>query len=134
MHICLDWIPELLSQPELENQIFAVDFTSHLAVQYTLPKALGIARLAINTLATLIGVLPATDRVSLFMPVLPALTRICSAFPPLAEGATDLLLQLGKVSSAQAALGDKAAKVLCQEVNKTFSTLLQKAILQSNVY
>ncbi|XP_051176498.1 integrator complex subunit 2 [Leptopilina boulardi] len=134
MHICLDWIPELLSQPEPEKQVFAVDLASHLAVQYALPKALSVSRLAINTLITLLGVLPAKDRVVLFMPVLSALTRICLAFPPLAEDTTGLLLQLGRVSSAQAALGDKSAEILCQEVNATFSSLLQKAILQSRVY
>ncbi|KAK0165379.1 hypothetical protein PV328_003895 [Microctonus aethiopoides] len=134
MHICLDWIPELLSQPEPEKQIFAVDLASHLAVQYALPKALSVSRLAINTLITLLGVLPAKDRVVLFMPVLSALTRICLAFPPLAEDTTELLLQLGRVSSAQAALGDKSAEILCHEVNMTFSSLLQKAILQSRVY
>ncbi|XP_015518272.1 integrator complex subunit 2 isoform X1 [Neodiprion virginianus] len=134
MHICLDWIPELLSQPEPEKQVFAVDLASHLAVQYALPKALSVSRLAINTLATLLGVLPAKGRVLLFMPVLPALTRICLAFPPLAEDTTALLLQLGRVSVAQAALGDKSAEILCREVNKTFAALLQKAILQSRVF
>ncbi|KAG7188387.1 hypothetical protein KM043_008039 [Ampulex compressa] len=134
MHICLDWIPELLSQPEPERQVFAVDLASHLAIQYALPKALSVSRLAINTLITLLGVLSAKDRVVLFMPVLSALVRICLAFPPLAEDTTSLLLQLGRVNSAQAALGDKSADVLCQEVNETFCNLLRKAILQSRVY
>lgn len=134
MHICLDWIPELLSQPEPEKQVFAVDLASHLAVQYALPKALSVSRLAINTLVTLLGVLPARDRVMLFMPVLSSLTRICLAFPPLAEDTIGLLTQLGRVSSAQAALGDKSAETLCREVNATFSSLLQKAVLQSRVY
>ena len=134
MHICLDWIPELMAQPELDKQVFAVDLVSHLAVQYALPKALGVCRLAINTLGTLLGALPSQDRVSLFMPILPALTRISFAFPPLAEGAIDLLVQLGRVSSAQAALGDNEANILCQEVNATFANLLQKAVLQSSVY
>lgn len=114
--------------------MFAVDLASHLAVQYALPKALSVSRLAINTLVTLLGVLPARDRVMLFMPVLSSLTRICLAFPPLAEDTIGLLTQLGRVSSAQAALGDKTAETLCREVNATFSTLLQKAVLQSRVY
>ncbi|KAL7289015.1 hypothetical protein TKK_0016972 [Trichogramma kaykai] len=134
MHICLDWIPELMAQPELDKQVFAVDLVSHLAVQYALPKALAVCRLAINTLGTLLGALPSQDRISLFMPILPALTRIGFAFPPLVDGAIDLLVQLGRVSTAQAAFGDREAKKLCQEVNATFSQLLQKAVLQSNVY
>ena len=134
MHICLDWIPDLLAQPEAEKQVFAVDLASHLAIQYALPKALSVCRLAINTLTTLLGVLPAKDRVVLFMPVLSSLTRICLAFPPLADDCTALLFQLGRVSSAQAALGDKNAEILCREVNATFCSVMQKAVLQSRVY
>lgn len=134
MHICLDWIPELLSQPEPEKQVFAVDLASHLAIQYALPKTLSVCRLAINTLITLLGVLPAEERVVLFIPVLESLTRICLAFPPLAEDITGLLLQLGRVSAAQAALGDKSADLLCREVKETFCKMLNKAILQTRLY
>lgn len=54
MHICLDFIPELLSQANISKQVFAVDLVSHLSLQYALPKSMSIARLAINTLSTLI--------------------------------------------------------------------------------
>lgn len=54
MHICLDFIPELLSQPSLEKQVFAVDLVSHLSLHYALPKAMSVARLAVNTLSTLV--------------------------------------------------------------------------------
>merc|ERR1719295_1585565 len=54
MHICLDFAPELLSQPDVEKQAFAVDLVSHLCVQYALPKSYSIARLAVNTLSTLL--------------------------------------------------------------------------------
>lgn len=54
MHICLDFIPELLSQPSLDKQVFAVDLVSHLALHYALPKSMSVARLAINTLSTLV--------------------------------------------------------------------------------
>ena len=55
MHICLDFIPELLSMAEMEKQIFAIDLASHLSLQYALPKSLSIAKLCINTLTTLLG-------------------------------------------------------------------------------
>ena len=55
MHICLDFAPELLSQPDVEKQAFAVDLVSHLCVQYALPKSYSIARLAVNTLSTLLS-------------------------------------------------------------------------------
>lgn len=55
MHICLDFIPELLSMPEMEKQIFAIDLASHLALQYSLPRSLSVAKLCLNTLTTLLG-------------------------------------------------------------------------------
>ena len=55
IHICLDFIPELLSQPDLEKQIFAIDLVSHLSVQYALPKSYSTARLAVNSLSTLLS-------------------------------------------------------------------------------
>lgn len=55
MHICLDFAPELLSQPDLEKQVFAVDLISHLSVQYALPKSYSTARLAVNALYTLLS-------------------------------------------------------------------------------
>ena len=55
MHICLDFAPELLSQPDLEKQAFAVDLISHLSVQYALPKSYSVGRLAVNALSTLLS-------------------------------------------------------------------------------
>ena len=55
MHICLDFAPELLSQPDLEKQAFAVDLISHLSVQYALPKSYSVSRLAVNALSTLLS-------------------------------------------------------------------------------
>lgn len=57
MHIAigLNWIPELLQLPDLDKQMFAVELTSHLALQNAMPSTLSISRLAINTLATLLS-------------------------------------------------------------------------------
>ena len=55
MHICLDFAPELLSQPDLEKQAFAVDLISHLSIQYSMPKSYSVARLAVNALSTLLS-------------------------------------------------------------------------------
>jgi integrator complex subunit 2 len=55
MHICLDFIPELLSMAEMNKQIFAINLTSHLSLQYALPKSLCVAKLCLNTLTTLLS-------------------------------------------------------------------------------
>ncbi|KAK9968348.1 hypothetical protein ABG768_002678 [Culter alburnus] len=100
MHICLDFIPELLAQPQLEKQIFAIQLLSHLCTQYALPKSLSVARLAISVMGTLLTVLTRTKRYAFFMPTLPCLVSFCKAFPPLFDDVMSLLVQVGQVSAA----------------------------------
>ena len=85
MFICLDTSPELLSQPSIDKAVFAVDLISHLGVMCAMPKSLSYARLALNSLLTLLGVLSARERRLLVEPALPAIVRIARAFPPLME-------------------------------------------------
>ena len=104
MHICLDFAPELLSQPDLEKQAFAVDLISHLSIQYALPKSYSIARLAVNALSTLLSVLTSSERNILIPPVLPAMVRFCKAFPPLIEDVVGLLLQYGRICASESCI------------------------------
>ncbi|CAI6365811.1 unnamed protein product [Macrosiphum euphorbiae] len=97
MHICLDFIAELLSQPDFQKQIFSIDLISNISQQYPLPKSLSLARLAINTMYTFLSVLTQEDRRELYMPTLPALVRICQVFPTLSEDCITFLNQLGRM-------------------------------------
>uniref|UniRef100_A0A8D0LBH3 Integrator complex subunit 2 n=1 Tax=Sphenodon punctatus TaxID=8508 RepID=A0A8D0LBH3_SPHPU len=103
MHICLDFIPELIAQPELEKQIFAIQLLSYQCIQYALPKSLSVARLAINVMGTLLTVLTQAKRYSFFMPTLPCLVSFCQAFPPLYEDIMSLLIQIGQVCASDVA-------------------------------
>ncbi|XP_029467424.1 integrator complex subunit 2 isoform X1 [Rhinatrema bivittatum] len=103
MHICLDFIPELLAQPELEKQKFAIQLLSYLCIQYALPKSLSVARLAINVMGTLLTVLTKVKRYAFFMPTLPCLVSFCQAFPPLYEDIMSLLIQIGQVCASDVA-------------------------------
>lgn len=100
MHICLDFIPELLSQPQMEKQMFAVELASYLCLQYALPKALNIARLVINVMFTLSSALATEERVEYLIRTVPSLVRVCQAFPPLCEDVTSLLTQVGRICIA----------------------------------
>nr|XP_014342738.1 PREDICTED: integrator complex subunit 2 [Latimeria chalumnae] len=103
MHICLDFIPELLAQPELEKQVFAIQLLSHLCIQYVLPKSLSVARLAINVMGTMLTVLTQAKRFAFFMPTLPCLVSFCQAFPPLYDDVMSLLIQVGQVCASDVA-------------------------------
>uniref|UniRef100_A0A8C3AF91 Integrator complex subunit 2 n=1 Tax=Cyclopterus lumpus TaxID=8103 RepID=A0A8C3AF91_CYCLU len=103
IHICLDFIPELLAQPQLEKQIFAIQLLSYLCTQYALPKSLSVARLAISVMGTLLTVLTRAKRFSFFMPILPCLVAFCQAFPPLYDEVAGLLVQVGQVCASDVA-------------------------------
>uniref|UniRef100_A0A7N6AA83 Integrator complex subunit 2 n=1 Tax=Anabas testudineus TaxID=64144 RepID=A0A7N6AA83_ANATE len=109
IHICLDFIPELLAQPQLEKQIFAIQLLSYLCTQYALPKSLTVASNAFlslylaATIWPLAVMLTRPKRFSFFMPTLPCLVAFCQAFPPLYDDVAALLVQVGQVCASDVA-------------------------------
>lgn len=156
MHICLDFIPELLSMPEMDKQIFAIDLSSHLSLQYSFPKSLSVAKLCINTLTTLLGLLSSDTRIELFRAVLPCIVRFAEAFPPLLDDCIQFLMQLGRIAESQAMLGRKTesmpavifnrikldehasktknAEKLVEDVRNTFSKLCEEAVMKPRIF
>lgn len=151
MHICLDFIPELLSMPEMEKQILAIDLSSHLSLQYALPRSLSVAKLCINTLTTLLGILSSDMRIEMFRPILPCIIRFSEAFPPLIDECVLLLMQLGRIVESQHALGRsqavpallgkvgstnklKTVAKLADEIKETFGVMLERAVLEPRIY
>ncbi|EFA05171.1 integrator complex subunit 2 [Tribolium castaneum] len=148
MHICLDFLQELMQQPSLDKQIFAIQLLSHLCIQYALPKSLNLCVAALNLLYALLGSLSSSQRVRLFRPILPALVRISEAFPPLVDDIVNLMMQLAKVCKSQASLAShfdvhlgkelevsaEESKELCVLVQETFSDILDRAVFKSKIY
>ncbi|XP_072034600.1 integrator complex subunit 2-like [Amphiura filiformis] len=130
MHICLDFIPELLSQPQQDKQIFAIELVSHLCLQYALPKSLSVARLTVNVMSTLLAVLPEEKLSQFFLPTLPALIRICQAFPPMYEDVTSLLIQIGRMVSSQMAANDMSTTHTETSFSHDYLSLKENAKLQ----
>lgn len=144
MHICLDFIPELLSQPDLSKQVFVVQLTSHLCEKYAITKSLNVAKLCFNVAFTLLQLLPSVRRALFFIPVLPALVRICRVFPILREDADIILSQINQITlthiastSSRLSLGSSRPfegleRMNWSEVRKLISTLsLQEALYLS---
>lgn len=148
MHICLDFLQELMQQPNLNKQIFGIQLLSHISLQYALPKSLNLCVMALNLLCALLGGVSSTQRIKLFKPVLPALVRISEAFPPLTDDIVNLLMQLSRVCESQASLAShfdahlgkgleiasQESKELCELTQQTFSEILDKSVLQSKIY
>lgn len=156
MHICLDFIPELLSMPEMDKQIFAIDLSSHLSLQYAFPKSLSVAKLCMNTLQTLLGILSSDARIEMFRTILPCIVRFAEAFPPLLDDCVQFLQQLGRIAESQAVLGRKTesiptiifdrfkldeyslktknAEKLVEEVRETFAKVCEEAVLKPRIF
>jgi len=103
MHICLDFIPELLSQPDLSKQVFVIELVSHLCEKYAITKSLNVAKLCFNVAYTLLQLLPSDKRVQFYLPTLPALLRICKLFPILQEDTRIILNQINQITLAHIA-------------------------------
>lgn len=103
MHICLDFIPELLSQPDISKQVFVIELTSHLCEKYAITKSLNVAKLCFNVAFTMLQLLSSERRALFFIPVLPALIRMCDVFPILRDDAEIILNQINQISVAHMA-------------------------------
>ncbi|XP_005110013.1 integrator complex subunit 2 [Aplysia californica] len=157
MHICLDFIPELLGQPQRNKQVFGVQLLAQLCRQYHLPKSMNIAKLGIDIMFTLLSVLEKSEWVSFFRQTVPSLLPICEAFPPLCDESTSLLSQIGRVCYAHMTVVGNAAKTnssrslevsklgspvspsaeyegLYSTVQQTFTQICEKAVVLGKVY
>jgi integrator complex subunit 2 len=54
MHICIDFVPKLLSHSDLNKQIFAINLISALCQKYPIVRTYNVAKLAINSISTLL--------------------------------------------------------------------------------
>lgn len=141
MHICMDFLLELMQQPSINKQIFAIQLLSYISVQFAIPKSLNLCVTALNLLYALLGGISSTQRIHLFKPILPALVRISKAFPPLIDDIVQLLSQLMKICQSQASLTShfdtnsmEDSRELCNLTQKTFTDILRNAVLKIDIF
>ncbi|XP_055912059.1 integrator complex subunit 2 [Eupeodes corollae] len=157
MHICIDFLHEILGMPEMERQIFTIDLTSYLVLRYSIPKSLSVAKLCVSTVLTLLGLLSNDAKVEMFSKILPAIVRFSEAFPVLLDDCISFLMQAGRSLYSRDTLGRDAscmallplqtsskslsnlknsqgAKKLVSAVENSFSSLIDEAISQVELY
>ena len=54
MHICVDFVSELLQLDDHSKHLFAFELASRLCLHYRMPKQLAVGRLCLATMSTLI--------------------------------------------------------------------------------
>lgn len=101
MFICLDFLPELIAQPQRSKLSFGIRLMSHLGLQYPVPKSLSVAKLGLNVMHTMLTILTSYQRCLFYSVTLPDLIRFCTSFPVLIEDTISLLIQLGKILQSE---------------------------------
>jgi len=125
MHICLDFIPELLLQGPLEKQLFAIWLAAHLAEKYPLQKSLDVCMVVISRFKSS---RQRKDPKDFLMQAIPALITISRAFPHLSEDVCEILIDLkSKTGVAQERVID-----LDHLIDDTFQTLVSDVILKGS--
>ena len=90
--VCLDWLPELLSQPQLGKQLFAIHVAAHLARRYPMPRSLDVAQRVLARLRQQPGIL--RDPPSFIDEAVQSVEIICRAFPLICEEAVMVAIDL----------------------------------------
>lgn len=105
MHICIDFLHEFLSMPEMDKQIFTIDLTSHLVLKYAIPKSLSVSKFCVNTIQSALSLLSTEAKCKYLCNILPALIRFAEAFPILTDDCINILMLTGRSLYAQSTLG-----------------------------
>uniref|UniRef100_A0A1A9W910 Integrator complex subunit 2 n=1 Tax=Glossina brevipalpis TaxID=37001 RepID=A0A1A9W910_9MUSC len=105
MHICIDFLHEFLSMPEMDKQVFTIDLTSHLVLKYAIPKSLSVSKFCINTIQSALSLLSTEAKCKYLSHVLPALIRFAEAFPILTDDCINILMLTGRSLYSQSTLG-----------------------------
>lgn len=105
MHICIDFLHEFLSMPEMDKQIFTIDLTSHLVLKYAIPKSLSVSKFCINTIQSALSLLSTEAKCKYLRNILPSLIRFAEAFPILTDDCINILMLTGRSLYAQSTLG-----------------------------
>ena len=125
LHVCLDWLPELLAQPDHHKQLFAIRLAASLVAHHRTPKSLDAAshvlrRLQQYTHGTL-------DAPQFLCTALPSLVPICRSFPFLTSEATELVKSIEQIISCAGGEAD-ATDAALQDVVKTTKESLESFV------
>ncbi|KRZ57464.1 Integrator complex subunit 2 [Trichinella nativa] len=83
MHVCFDWIKQLITMSDLQIKIFSVELLSHLCVEHPIEKAYRCAEFLLNVLYTMLDKLESKQVLLFYSKILQAVMRICRIFQSL---------------------------------------------------
>ncbi|VDN60155.1 unnamed protein product [Dracunculus medinensis] len=132
MHICLEFIHELLTLSNLSQRVFAIVLVTELASQYKIESSYLRVGLILDVLFTLLRSLPCDESLELFENVVPSLGRIMCLFPQLSADITDILTRVSSIAKSRMAVSATIIKRRCCLERKLID-LINKTLADAKV-
>eukprot|EP00656_Telonema_subtile_P001551 TRINITY_DN10683_c0_g1_i4.p1 TRINITY_DN10683_c0_g1~~TRINITY_DN10683_c0_g1_i4.p1 ORF type:complete len:241 (-),score=56.03 TRINITY_DN10683_c0_g1_i4:107-829(-) len=132
MHLCLDFLPELLRQASPERRVFGVLLSGCVCARYPLPKSLELANQVVELLAC---IHPGSDLAPYLEQLLPAAKHLCLAFPSLVVGVVAALSRirsgfLGKSVPGCLLATDSAQAT--EVVSRAYEDIIQACVIDAS--
>ncbi|MFH4975523.1 hypothetical protein AB6A40_002232 [Gnathostoma spinigerum] len=110
MHICLEFVHELLALPDINKRVFAIVLVAELSRQYKIESSFLRVELIVDILSLLMKTLPCDEILSLCMETVPSLGQMMTIFPQIAPDITHFLAQISVIAKSRMALSATVLK------------------------
>eukprot|EP01117_Protostelium_nocturnum_P004540 TRINITY_DN1639_c1_g1_i1.p1 TRINITY_DN1639_c1_g1~~TRINITY_DN1639_c1_g1_i1.p1 ORF type:complete len:1145 (+),score=403.89 TRINITY_DN1639_c1_g1_i1:148-3582(+) len=141
MHICLDFIPELLLQPQIEKQVFAVKLAASLIEKFPIPKSMDCAKQVMHHIRGKANIneirssallystkTPDNQQPSFILETVESLIPICVAFPSMSEEIFSILLE--NLPSEEDFVSYPLLKSLSVKVKQTIHEITEQILVE----
>uniref|UniRef100_A0A8R1TRG6 Integrator complex subunit 2 n=1 Tax=Onchocerca volvulus TaxID=6282 RepID=A0A8R1TRG6_ONCVO len=110
MHICLEFVHEILALADISKRVFAIVLIAELAQQYKIESSFIRVELLLDVLATLSRALTTDENLCLLSRAVPSLGRMMSLFPQISADIAHLLIRISSVAASRIAVSATVLK------------------------
>ncbi|OAF68369.1 hypothetical protein A3Q56_03888 [Intoshia linei] len=125
LHVCFDYIPEMLQSTNAEIIIFSAKLLRHLVERYKIQKAVHISQLFIQVVFTLVEILPFNQRDYIIFNILEDLTQISCNLPCLRLCIISLYKQLHSIWNMYESKYER--QKLCPILSKNLAIIIKSS-------
>ncbi|CAG9536504.1 unnamed protein product [Cercopithifilaria johnstoni] len=110
MHICLEFVHEILALADISKRMFAIVLIAELAQQYKIESSFIRVELLLDVLTTLSRALTTDENLRLLSKAVPSLGRMMSLFPQISADIAHLLMRISSIAASRIAVSATVLK------------------------
>ncbi|VDK84712.1 unnamed protein product [Litomosoides sigmodontis] len=130
MHICLEFVHEILALADISKRMFAIVLIAELAHQYKIESSFIRVELLLDVLTTLSRALTTDENLHLLSKAVPSLGRMISLFPQISADIAHLLIRISSIAASRIAVSATVLKTeSCME--KHLITLINNVLCKA---